>query len=185
MEFYAAKHDMDFRFDEINPVERPASWYKIPLMKEYLRTYDRVLWIDVDVVIIDGRKNILDDLGEGIHGMVVHNTSEGQIPNMGVWITTPEVVPYLEQAWEQHDLIHHAWWEQAAMLRLMGFKIQSPGVGRIKSTVLWDKTSVLPNQWNHHPFSPVDNPYFKHWTPFSFEHRMSGMRQDVKVSNLC
>lgn len=148
MEKYAKIHGYDFATETVEPVDRPASWYKIPWLLKLLEQYDAVICLDADCVIVNGKEDILEGV-DAIQSLVFHNTDEGEVPNCGAWILSPKMIDVLNQMWEQTDLINHKWWENAALLRLMGYNLLArvlPG-NNIKNE-LRDATGRLDGKWN-------------------------------------
>ena len=41
---------------------RPPAWAKVRMLRELIETFDVVLWIDADAVIVDGRADVADEL---------------------------------------------------------------------------------------------------------------------------
>lgn len=103
------------------PLERPASWYKLPALSAALQSHDEALWLDADVVIIDGSEDLALE-PQNWHALVEHHTNCGQVPNCGVWLVSRRMLPILERMWEMTEYLAHGWWEQAALLDLMGYR---------------------------------------------------------------
>jgi hypothetical protein len=171
---YADEHGMDFcTVNLCGP--RPASWQKVPALMAALEKYERVVWIDADVVICNEPDSIFDEMpASAIQGMVPHVTPCGVVPNCGVWVLTREMMPTLAAAWECGRHITHYWWEQAAILELMGYGIAEDerGFPRClpgKATPLRERTEWLSPKWNHHPMDEwkVRRPNFIHVTGYS------------------
>jgi hypothetical protein len=171
MAAYAARHGHDFRAVSLDG-ERPAAWHKLPALHAALMKYDVVCWLDVDVVIIWPEVDILDELQPGTcQAVVEHLTDCGRVPNSGVWVASKEMLPVLQQAWcDGSQFVHHPWWEQAAIMRLMGYVVEPGPHGKLDSpTTLYGQTTFLPPVWNHHPgdINKPDRPYFVHVTQYN------------------
>ncbi|MBD2860886.1 glycosyltransferase family protein [Paenibacillus oceani] len=130
--FYALQHKMD---SLVLPLEsrlapsRPPAWDKIVLIYNALRMYETVMWIDADAIICDPGKDIREalDPDRTIH-LVAHKRSRGRlIPNTGVWVCrrADSTLELLEKVWEHAAYIHHRWWEQAALMDLIGYDPQT------------------------------------------------------------
>lgn len=135
--------------------ERPAPWGKIPLIQALLAGHDAVLWIDADAVIVDTSKDILDEVGDAVMGMVAHDTEEAgcAFPNSGVWAlrNDPLTVKFLQAVWASTQYLHHKWWENAAVLDLMGFTFEGETVTPGEPTEFFRATRFLADEWNHVP----------------------------------
>jgi hypothetical protein len=150
--------------------ERPASWMKVMAMHQALRNHDRMVWIDCDVVVVDPAHDILAELGDGWQGIVEHQTECGTVPNAGVWIVTQAMVPVLEDMWNSGGDVAHPWWEQAALMRRMGYAITAQPAAKLDTpTTLYRNTTFLAPTWNHHPRDArrVDSPRFVHVTQYA------------------
>jgi hypothetical protein len=175
LEGYAAKHGMDFCCVNLSNGATPPSWVKVPNIGAALRDYARVLWVDADVVVFRSQENILDEVPDDAWQAVVeHETECGTVPNCGIWLVTREMIPTLQLVWDtmRPEFLHHPWWEQAAMLTVMGYDV-SPVDGRpnsvlAKPTELHDRTHFLSQKWNHHPADKraVTDPAFVHVTQY-------------------
>lgn len=171
---YAVTHGMDFACANLAG-ERPPSWIKVSAIHQALGDHELVVWIDADVVIVDPSQNIAADLQPGhVQALVEHRTNCGPVPNCGVWVATRELRPWLEEAWNGGTDIDHPWWEQATMMRLMGYRVEldshgSPNATLDTPTTLHERTTWLHSRWNHHPRDErrVDPPAFYHVTQYA------------------
>lgn len=125
--FYANR----FNYDVFFPCEsffsdsiksKPFSWWKIELITNLLHDYDRVLWLDADVIICKFDQDINNELDNNDHfGLVVHQLIEGLVPNCGVWIVDKKSLSWLDQLWKYDNLSRsHDWWEQNALMEFIG-----------------------------------------------------------------
>lgn len=48
---YATKHRYDYRLRRTKPYGMPPLWWKLVLVREALREYERVFWLDADMLI--------------------------------------------------------------------------------------------------------------------------------------
>ena len=79
--------------------------------------------------------------------------------------------------------MHHPWWEQAAIMRLMGYVVEPGPHGKLDSpTRLYGQTTFLPPVWNHHPgdINKPDKPYFVHVT--QYDDRLSLIAKLAKIA---
>jgi hypothetical protein len=174
---FADRHGYDyFEPSKIDPV-RPAPWYKIKALLSLLKGgYDVVVFLGADTVIVDGRDDILqglhfddiltmgDKIEDGSYSpgawqaMVRHATGDGDVPNDDVWICTKLMIPWLEKVWTNTKWMHHGWWEQAALLDLMGYQVEQP-THLIAPTELYDNTAWLDRSWNVHIWDRIKTPH--------------------------
>lgn len=150
--------------------ERPPSWMKVQAIRQALERYDRVAWIDADVVIVDDSENICDRLGVNWQAIVEHSTECGLVPNCGVWVLGKPMLPVLEDVWRAERFMNHWWWEQGAVLEQMGYAVTDlPTSVLDKPTTLYRLTTFLASEWNDHPADKrrVPRPRFFHITQYA------------------
>lgn len=175
MRRFAERHGYEvFVGDPLVDGTRPVSWYKIPMLLDLLLRYDEVLWLDADVVIVDGTADF-DIPADCLQAMVFHHTPDGEVPNCGVWLMRKGIEPMLKEAWKQTDLIWAAWWEQSAILRLMGYAESARPCKLEQPTEWYRKTYRLGNEWNSHPWDEHPQPKIRHAT--MYKDRLETMRQ--------
>jgi len=172
---YANKHNYDLFIPSLDffsetTKEREPSWWKIELITQLFNTYDRVLWIDSDVIICHFDKDIFDDLETDSHvGMVVHEVPIGSVPNCGVWLLDKKCLSWFDQLWQYNNLARSdGWWEQNAMLHLLGIDASTNNILLPdKFTIPWTQ---LDYRWNPHIHDhrkiPKDSRFF-HATMFT------------------
>lgn len=131
-------------------IPRPPSWWKIPALQAALDDHDEALWLDCDTVIIDPRDDVEVDL-LAWQAVVEHHTKDGRVPNLGVWLVRRPMLAVLSRMWEMTRYLNHGWWEQAAMLELLGYADGRP-VQLRAPTGLYERTAFLDPGWNVHPW---------------------------------
>ena len=109
--------------EEVWDRTRPIPWSKLRYIQQYLPHYDYVFWSDADVLITNPQTTletqVLPYLKEG-KDMVwtldaCNNHNNGNLLFRG---RSPWAHDFLERCYQQTDLIHHIWWDNAAMVRL-------------------------------------------------------------------
>ncbi len=183
---YAARHGYDLHLHEA-AVEhtRPIPWSKVPLLRELNARYDTLVWLDADLVIVDGRRDIAEDLpGDKLLGLVRHQAKDGLMPNSGVMVLRcgSEADAFLANVWSQEDLIDHRWWENAAICRLLGYTLDPVAPG--PPTPLTARTHFLDARWNSITDAPAEHPYIRHYPGFSLKTRTAFMLRDLAVSSV-
>lgn len=177
MKTYADRHGMDFSWAELAG-PRPPSWQKVIGLMQTLPNRPAVVWIDADVVIEDGSRSILDDVpADADHALVEHHTNCGTVPNCGVWVVRPAMLPRLQEAWDCNRHITHPWWEQAVMLEQMGYAVDGTHARLDTPTTLYERTAFLDAGWNDHPNDQrrAEHVRFRHVT--QYENRLETIRQ--------
>ncbi len=139
-------------YDLIQPdlfSERPISWWKVPALKAALAEYDEALWLDADTVIVDGSEDLVVP-EDAWQALVRHRTGDGDVPNCGVWFVRHPMIPVLDQLWAQTQRLNHGWWEQAAMMDMLGFRTEPRPAGLVHPSGLYERTHWLDRGWNSH-----------------------------------
>lgn len=177
MQQYAARHWLRFATCDLTG-ERPASWMKLPAILASLRETECVVWIDADVVIEDGTTSIMNHVPTTCwQAMVEHDTPSGNVPNCGVWVVRRAMDQTLREAWECGRHVHHPWWEQAAVLKLMGYRVDGAHATLDTPTTLYERTAFLRATWNDHPHDANRETHvrFRHCTGYA--DRLSAVRE--------
>lgn len=159
--------------------DRPPSWMKIPLLQETLRDFAEVLWIDADVVVVEDAPDITAEVSDDCwQALVEHHTADGAVPNCGVWLLRPAMRPWLARMWAMTEYLDHGWWEQAALLQLLGYAEQPRPVRHVHPTTLYRNTEWLDLEWNSHEQSDRHpDPHFAHATAGNLPWRLDVMRR--------
>jgi hypothetical protein len=156
---YARRHHYELVVGVGDAKGRPPSWGKVPLLQRLLQHHDFVVWIDADAFILDASVDIATIIPTGaFQAFVVAALSpdKGTAPSMGVWALREgdRAQQFLEQVWQQDDLISHRLWEQAAVMRLIGWTTELPFTKERPSE--WDEgTHFLDEEWNMVPQLPI------------------------------
>lgn len=182
---FADKHGYDFLVGD-KQCDRPPAWNKIPLLATALKAYESVLWFDADLVIVDDSEDIPAVPPEYSHAMVRHFESGSEVPNSGMWFLRPACLPLLESLWSLEVFMNHGWWEQAALLTLMGYTVPPEGSDfrKTKCRCVWpttwrDKVQFLPLEWNAHPNCRGEVSRIVHCSYKDMEQRIEVMRELV------
>ena len=151
---FAERHGYDVvrRSTNEDALGRPPSWGKVRLMRRLLDTYDIVLWVDADAIILDGSSDPADLLGpDDYQGLVLLHQLGQEFPTCGVWLlrSTDKAKAFLDAIWEKDEFTHDRYWEQAAALDLLGYSIHP--AHRIRASAWMDGTRLLDEEWNRMP----------------------------------
>lgn len=179
---YAARHgyELELRTEALDRT-RPAPWSKVVLLRELAQRYHLLLWLDADVVIVDRSTDIAEELEpERFLYLVEHETKEGRMPNSGVMLLRggEPTVAFLDDVYAQDDLIEHRWWENAAICRLLGYRLDPIGPGP-PTPLLTDSTKFISPRWNAIRDAPVANPRIRHYPGYSLKVRAAFMARDL------
>jgi len=178
---FADRHGYELLVVEGLEPKMPPAWYKVPVLLEALKTYEEVLWLGADLVIVDGREDMTVG-ADAWQAMVYHHTGDGEVPNTEVWYNRRAMIPVLEQMWRMaHSGWSNApWWEQSASMELMGYvDIRRPVYLGIPTEV-YKHTHQLDNSWNVHVWDrpQPEHPRIQHAT--MYPDRLGIMREWAK-----
>lgn len=178
LEAYADQHGYRLYTEAPAYRTRPASWLKIPMLLAALEAHEEVLWLDADVVVADGSCDIADEVPDwALHALVRHHTPDGEVPNCGVWFLRAAMGDVLEQLWRAVEYLTHPWWEQAALLDLLGYEHRRRPVTLVCPTPLYKRTCWLDLSWNSHEERDRHaSPRFAHATAGPLDWRAQVMR---------
>lgn len=156
---YAERHSYEIVVGDGYANGRPPSWGKVPLLQRLLTSYDFVLWIDADALIIDDTVDLETIVPpEAFQAFVVTPSVPGAgiAPCCGVWAfrAGTRAQQFLGEVWNQDDLINHAWWEQAAVMRLTGWRVEYP-LSKERPSEWDDGTFFLEEEWDMIPWFPI------------------------------
>lgn len=156
-EEYGRRHwwDVVLRFGSLAP-DRPIAWSKIRLVTELLDEYEEVLWIDADAVIVDPGRDIREDADpEKPLSLVEHTWDDPpgrRAVNTGVMLVRRSdwSREFLSAVWAHEKYIGHTWWENTAILEMLGYSIPADGTPPVPGppTVWSDGVGLLPMAWN-------------------------------------
>jgi hypothetical protein len=147
---YARRHGYEVVIGEGDSQGRPPAWAKVPLIGSLLQEYDEVLWLDADLVILDGSVDIAAVVPDTAFQALVEMQSDGhRVPNTGVWFlrASERAQDFLAEIWASTDFINHKWWENAAAVHLLGYELD-PGRGPVADSIWMSGTHWLPEEWN-------------------------------------
>lgn len=175
---YAELHGYDVvEITQLLAPERPPSWSKIPLMQSSFREYSTLLWVDADAVICDFETDVANELDPSTPFQLVSHEYGGQlVPNCGVMLLhrTDRVQLLLHDMWESIEFSDHKWWENAALLHLLGYTMDEP-IRKTSATKYDDLVGELPGRWNTIPQVGGDAPAIVH---------LPGTANDVRIGCL-
>lgn len=139
---------------------RPPAWSKIKFVLDALATHREVIWIDSDALIVDLSRDVRREIRRKTDfAWTVHHYNDADYPNSGVLFlrSTPATIALLDAVYAQEDLIDHPWWENAALIRLLGYSSSIVDEGQTREPMPVNVQHLDPS-WNsirQHRGTPV------------------------------
>jgi hypothetical protein len=87
----------------------------------------------------------------------------------------------LGRVWSSEHLIEHPWWENAALLEILGYELE-PVARLVEHREEMDRVKLIDPAWNSVPYGnpPARRPRINHWGgAIGFEERRDGMLADL------
>jgi hypothetical protein len=117
---YAQRHGYDYLEQKgILDISRPPAWSKIRALLRHLADYDWIFWTDADSLIMNPALRLESFLDPG-YDMVVSADPSGLNTGHFLLRRSDWSFSFLEATYRQVQFIHHPWWEQMAILHLLG-----------------------------------------------------------------
>ncbi len=170
MHKYADKFNLKFEFLNMPDTGRVQTWNKILQIKNEIlkKENDYIMWVDADAFFLNDAQNILSVIDNKYEiylsshycsvfkGSNYKNTilTTNRI-NCGVMIfkVSNFCLEFLEKVWSKKEYINHFWYEQAAIMDLVGLKADITGnLNDNKGNDLYlNKIKFLSKEWNSIP----------------------------------
>jgi hypothetical protein len=173
-------YELDLRTALPNVDGRPPPWGKVVLLREHLETHQVVLWLDADTVVVDDRSDLAATVSRRRPiALTAHRYADQVVPNTGVIaLRSGEFVRrLLDQLWSMTQFIDHKWWENAALLHLMGYDVSAEPIRQRGPNPLTRRVNWLSNEWNSITLDPAANPKILHFAGISNEERVASMER--------
>jgi galactosyl transferase GMA12/MNN10 family len=180
--WYAERHGYDFIIGSGDARGRPPAWAKVPLLRRLLDSYEKVVWIDADAVILQIDLDIAEQLQPDDYQALVlnHRDEESIHPNTGVWVLRGDRAKrFLDAVWAETTFIDHHLWEQAAAMRLLGYPLQ-PGLA-IEESRWTPGTRWLDDDWNNG--SGATPARIRHYAGQENKYRLRRMQIDLATTD--
>lgn len=171
LHLYGARHGHSVHAECRPAGGRPPAWRKIELLRSLLdRGHEAVLWVDAEAVILRTDADIAAELrpGKDLY-LVQHRTPQfpGQaVPNTGVMLVRDSAWTrsLLARIWERTEYLHHPWWENAALIAIMGYGSLLGDVPHSPNSAVMARIGFLDEAWNAIPgISGCENPIICHY----------------------
>lgn len=178
---------------ELVVTERAPSWLKIPLIRElFLEGYDFVFWLDADAIFMRYDQDLQELIEPGKDLYMVNHSVPAAIgqkdtPNAGVLLlrNCDWSLSLLQDLWDFEEYLRHPWWENAALLDLMGYYDPlEKGENRLNQEFL-EHVKFIGLEWNSFPHIPsccASSPIIKHYAGLNNEYRSSHMSRDYLLA---
>lgn len=185
---FADRHGYDLHVGR-KVCDLPPAWNKIPLLLKALTVgaYDEVVWFDCDLVVVDPTSDFPQLHDDDVHALVRHFEDCSEVPNSGVWRVRRDAIPLLNKMMELEVFENHGWWEQAALMTLMGYCVPPEGskfkdtkCRCVRPTVWYDRCEFMRLCWNSHPQYRSDHPRIIHCSYPDMPRRLRVMRELVE-----
>ncbi len=180
---------------------RPPAWTKIRLMADILDSgAEGVMWVDADCLVVDPTPDPLAALGEApeadlriaYHHYYVRPQPgilvRFEMPNTGVVIlrNSSWSRAFLQRVWDNTAWLEHEWWENAAVMDLMGYHtLLDSGRANTPDPTVMARIAWLDLSWNARPdMDPSPRPVINHYTRTMGERRRDWMREDFEKLRL-
>lgn len=182
------------RFLENKEEDLPPPWNKIPILLDALKHYTEVAWLDCDLVIVNPEEDF-PIIQDRLHSMVRHFEDNSEVPNSGVWRLRQScgdlyATDLLNLILKLEVFHNHGWWEQAALMTLMGYTVPPEGTTFretkcrcVNQTVWYRSCQFMRLCWNSHPNYRAEYPRIVHCSYPDMAQRLDIMRSLVKDPN--
>jgi hypothetical protein len=94
--------------------------------------------------------------------------------------STARADAFLRLVWDQDRYIDHVWWENAAILDLLGYRLSPCGPER--PSPHRRLVRFLGNEWNSIQEDPSPRPVIRHYPGRSRQERLARMRADLAAA---
>lgn len=187
LRLYAARHGLSASVSTEVALDRPPSWHRVKLIPQLFdQGHDYVLWLDADALFcrfdvdIHSVINGVTDLYMVRHDNPSHSTSF--VPNTGVMLVRNSKWSrdLFATLWSMEAYLNHGWWENAAMIKLMGYHSLLGDGPDEPNHALLARIAFLSTDWNYIPsICAGGDPIIKHYAGFSNDIRRREMPKEA------
>ena len=142
--------------------------------------YEWLLWLDADVVIVDLGADIAREIRPEADLYLTEHCWDGQYTaNSGVMMirSSEWARSFLDEVWARSDFVNHPWWENGAILDLLGYSLQPARL--VRPTAWLQRTRFLDTRWNSVEIDRADPPSFVHRGLFDTTTRIHQVTGDL------
>ena len=165
---YAAANGLDHEILPVPAIDRPPAWGKIAIIADQFAKCDAdfLLWVDADACFVRTDRNIAEVVKDGKDLYLVSHQIQKARPRPGivVYVERPNTgvflirksdwsQRFLNSVWQMTKYISHPWWENAAVLDLLGYRFELTGnvADNTLEEAILEKVDWLPLEWNSLP----------------------------------
>jgi hypothetical protein len=153
--------------DQSLDATKPPAWTKLLFILNLMEKYDEIFWVDSDAIILETSVDVLDEINPHTEiAWVYHEYENQRHPNSGVmYIRVNESTKNLfSEASLQNDLEKHPWWDQAALMRVMGIHTEDSKINLgINRNTIKIEEQELSLSWNSIRQNSASRPYIRHF----------------------
>jgi hypothetical protein len=179
---YAEQHGYDLIIGSGDDAGRGPAWAKIVLLRRLLASYDEVLWMDSDILILDSSLDLADAVPEDcFQGLVEQIISdEERAINTGVWFVRSgdQAEAFLSATWDNNATGEQGMWDNLQVLDLLGYSTFRP-FRPLHHTRWRDGTALIDPEWN---VMREEKGRFRHYSAMSNQERRFLMWFDLHAN---
>lgn len=176
-------YDLDLRRRLLDE-RRPPAWSKIRLLRQHLDHYPIVLWIDADALVVDPRADLAATVSRKQPiAMVAHEYGGQRVPNSGVMALRRSRITarMLDSVWAKTEYLDHKWWENAALLDLLGYDISHEPIVKVRRSRFDQRVNWLGTEWNSIDASGCAQPIVRHYPGLGHSERVTRMCLEARM----
>jgi hypothetical protein len=178
---FAHAHGYDFVEGVGDADGRPPAWGKVLLLRRLLESYEEVLWLDSDTIVLDPSVDLAEAVPSDAWQAIARNESRfGVVPNSGVWFlrSCGKSKAFLDAVWASDAFINHRIWENKAVCELLGYTTDP--YQKVRESEWDDGTAWLGEEWNQvYGISGLAQARIRHYAGCSNAFRVARMRADL------
>jgi galactosyl transferase GMA12/MNN10 family len=189
MQRYADAHGLELIHMSPDSAGRPPAWGKITRIREVLqRGFDYCFYVDADTIFVRFDRDIRDDIvaARDLH-LCLHDPANSEDyfvaePHLNtgvmIWRNCSWSTDFLDEVWRQTQFIHHYWWDQAAVLHLLGYDGNSGEAVTSRN----NHVQILPVDWNVIVGMTVaPDPIIRHFAARNKTRRLSEIDREISL----
>ncbi len=192
LQAYARRHGWDIVLSCESLTTRPPSWAKVALITELMASYEMVFWIDADAIIVDLERDVLAEAGADADADIwfarhrQERDPDATVLNAGIILarSSPFARGLFDAMWHETEFIDHNWWENAALLHLLGYSLETP-FAQVRESPWHDRVGELDLAWNSVPgYCESPQPAINHHARSdhdNFDRRLASMASDRRA----
>ncbi len=201
---YAETNGYNFENIAMPNTGRPPAWSKIHILIEEMikKKHDYIMWIDADAFFNNYNTDIASEIEEDkeiymvkhyceVHKGTIYDNTKLTILRINTGVLLMKVSDYnlnfLQKVWGKEEYINHQWWEQAAIMDIIGFRSELNGnLNDNKGNFYLDKIKFLSNNWNSIPSNlelsmEKQDPTIIHMAGMKLEERIKYLNIKLKL----